>query len=128
MRTSATVIQQQTVSPRQISSYFQNSEGVSRLQFSPTAETIDEKRIGSDRDWTHKEISKGCARELVSMGEQPVPPPGGITISKIKSINKAHAIYYSVSGILMRENWLFLKRFRTSWIRRDGRTSWWSSS
>lgn len=58
---------------------------------------------------TQRDQKEG-ARELVSMGEQPVPPPGGITISKIKSVNKAHAIYYSVSGILCDERKLaFLK-------------------
>lgn len=50
----------------------------------------------------HRDQKEG-ARELVSMGEPAVPPPRGIEISKIKSISKAHAIYYSVSGILCDE-------------------------
>ena len=51
---------------------------------------------------THRDQKEG-ARELVSMGEQPVPPPSGIKMSKVKSTHKAHAIYYSVSGILCDE-------------------------
>lgn len=79
------------------SSYFQNCESVSWLQFSPIGETIGEKReVGVTRDTPPQ---KKCAVELGSMGEQPVFPSSGIK-HKWDEINKPVLMLYPVNEVL----------------------------